>query len=51
MTKYEKVKDVIAGLEELKNNKHVYVKKDGYCFRIKEIRVDVDGDVVLLVED
>lgn len=51
MTKFEKVNDVISELEEHKKNKHVYVKKDGYCYRVKEIYVDDDGDVILQVDE
>lgn len=47
MTRFEKVKDIISGLEEHDKNKHVYVKKDGYCYRVKKIYVDEDGDVIL----
>ena len=51
MARNENVKDIVAKLEELRKNNLVYVKTRGYSFPVKEISVDEDGDVVLLIED
>lgn len=51
MAKIENVKDIVAQLEELRKNNLLYVRTRGYSFPVKEISVNEDVDVVLLIED
>lgn len=51
MTKFEKVKAIVTELEEHKKDRHVYVKKDGYCYRVSEIYVDDEGDLIIKIKD
>ena len=50
-TKFEKIKDVLTELAEHNKERHVYIKKDGYCYRVKKIYVDDEGDLILEAQD